>query len=106
MTPDCVIVVATVRALKMHGGGPPVIAGQYLVTQPTNHPSSDESGKPLDHAYGEENTDLVKRGCCNLVRHIENVRKFGVPIVVAINRFSSDTEAELDVVQQSALDAS
>ena len=100
------ILVATVRALKMHGGGPPVIAGRFLVKLSTSHASSVEPGKPLDHAYSEENIDLVKRGCCNLERHIENVRKFGVPVVVAINRFSPDTEAELDVVRQAALDAS
>jgi formate--tetrahydrofolate ligase len=88
LAPDCVVLVATVRALKMHGGGPPVMAG-----------------KPLDHAYKTENIDLVKAGCCNLARHISNIGKFGIPVVVAINRFSTDTEAELEAVRCEALAA-
>lgn len=88
LTPDCVVLVATVRALKMHGGGPPVVAG-----------------KPLDHTYKTENVELVKAGCCNMARHIDNIRKFGVPVVVAINRFATDTDGELAVVRSEALDA-
>lgn len=88
LQPNCVVVVATVRALKMHGGGPPVVAG-----------------KPLDHAYKSENLELVKAGCVNLARHIKNARSYGVPVVVALNRFASDTDAELAVVKQAALDA-
>lgn len=80
--------VCAVRALKMHGGGPVVTAG-----------------KPLDHAYTNENTDLVKAGCCNLARHIANTRKYGVPVVVAINKFAADTEAELAAVREAALEA-
>ena len=88
LTPDCVVLVATVRALKMHGGGPPVLAG-----------------KPLDHAYKSENVDLVRAGCCNLSRHISNIRNFGVPVVVAINKFSSDSDAEVAAVREEALTA-
>ncbi|KAL4452211.1 hypothetical protein ABPG75_007873 [Micractinium tetrahymenae] len=88
LSPDCMVIVATVRALKMHGGGPPVVAG-----------------KPLDHAYKTENLELVRAGCCNLARHIANAKKFGVPVVVAVNRFATDTDAELEVVRQEALAA-
>ncbi|GIL68174.1 hypothetical protein Vafri_21431, partial [Volvox africanus] len=88
LTPDCVVLVATVRALKMHGGGPPVVAGT-----------------PLHHDYTTENVPLVTDGCCNLARHIENARKYGVPVVVAINRFASDTDAELHAIKEAALAA-
>lgn len=66
---QCAVIVATVRALKMHGGGPDVVAG-----------------KPLDHVYKEENLQLVQAGCANLIHHIHNIKKFGVKAVVAINR--------------------
>lgn len=88
LTPDCVVLVATVRALKMHGGGPPVTAG-----------------KPLDHAYKTEDVGLVRAGCCNLARHVSNLRNFGVPVVVAVNKFATDTNAELEVVRDEALAA-
>lgn len=52
-----------------------------------------------------ENLELVRAGCCNLARHIANAQKFGVPVVVAINRFATDTDAELEVVRQEALAA-
>jgi len=81
LVPHCAVLVATIRALKMHGGGPKVVAG-----------------KPLASAYTEENLELLEKGCANLVKHIENVRKFGVPVVVAVNRFITDTEAELSLV--------
>jgi formyltetrahydrofolate synthetase len=68
------VVVATVRALKMHGGGPDVTAG-----------------KPLDSVYKEENLDLVRAGCANLQHHIRNVAKFGVRCVVAVNRCGVNT---------------
>lgn len=87
LTPHCVVLVATVRALKMHGGGPVVVAG-----------------KPLAHEYKQEALDLVRAGCCNMQRHIENCKKFGVGVVVAINRFVSDTDAELEVVRQAAME--
>ncbi|MBR73084.1 MAG: formate--tetrahydrofolate ligase [Rhodospirillaceae bacterium] len=73
LSPDCAVIVATIRALKMHGG----VAKNDL---------------------GSENVDAVKNGMKNLQRHIENVAKFGVPVVVAINRFSADTDSERNVV--------
>lgn len=88
LNPSCFVLVATVRALKMHGGGPPVSAG-----------------KPLDEAYKTENTELVKAGCCNLKEHIQNIIGFGAPCIVAINRFASDTEEELEVIRKEALEA-
>ncbi|CAI7798882.1 unnamed protein product [Closterium sp. NIES-53] len=88
LRPHCAVIVATVRALKMHGGGPAVVAG-----------------KPLDHAYTSENVELVAQGCSNLVRHIENTRRYGVAVVVAINRFAADTEAEIAEVQKAAMAA-
>lgn len=72
----------------MHGGGPAVTAG-----------------KPLDHAYKGENLDLVTKGTCNLERHIKNAGKYGVPVVVALNRFASDTQAELDIIIKASKDA-
>lgn len=63
------------------------------------------AGKPLANEYKTENTDLVRAGCCNLQRHIENCAKFGIPVVVGINRFVIDTDAELDTVRQCSLDA-
>jgi len=72
----------------MHGGGPEV-----------------KAGAPLNAVYKEEALDLVRAGCSNLCHHIRNVRKFGVIPVVAINRFSSDTQAELDAVAALALEA-
>ena len=88
LIPDAVVMVATVRALKMHGGGPKVIAG-----------------RPLDKAYTEENLELVRRGVCNLGAHIKIARKFGIPVVVAINAFHTDTQAEWDIVREAALRA-
>jgi len=85
LQPDCVVMVCTVRALKMHGGGPRVVPG-----------------KPLGSAYTEENLELVEQGLPNLLQHIENALKFGVPVVVAINRFDSDSEAELALIQERA----
>jgi len=88
LTPDCVVLVATIRALKMHGGGPKVVAGQ-----------------PLAHAYLEENLELLDKGCSNLVRMIANARSFGVPVVVAVNRFKTDSMAEVDLVRKIAIAA-
>ena len=85
LVPNCVVLVCTVRALKMHGGGPKVVAG-----------------KPLDPAYTEENLELLEKGLPNLLQHIENVLKFGVPVVVAINRFISDTDAEIELIHNRA----
>jgi len=74
LTPSCVVVVATVRAMKMNGG----VAKADL---------------------GTENVDAVKSGCANLGRHIENMKSFGVPVVVAINHFVTDTDAEVQAVK-------
>ena len=87
LVPDAVVMVATVRALKMHGGGPKVVAG-----------------KPLDPAYTEENLELLRKGLVNLQHHITVARKYGVPVVVAVNRFPTDTPAELETVRQAALE--
>jgi formyltetrahydrofolate synthetase len=86
LIPNCVVLVATIRALKMHGGGPKVVAGQ-----------------PLDPAYTEENLALVEKGCANLVKMIQNARLFGIPVVVAVNRFKDDTPAEIDLVRRFAV---
>jgi formyltetrahydrofolate synthetase len=88
LVPQCAVIVATVRALKMHGGGPAVVAG-----------------KPLDFVYKEENFPLIEAGCANLIHHINNVKKFGVRCVVGINRFFTDTEAELQLVRKLCLAA-
>ena len=73
LTPEVVVLVATIRALKMHGG----VARDALAV---------------------ENLAAVKAGCVNLARHVENLGRFGVPVVVALNRFSADTAAEVDAV--------
>jgi methylenetetrahydrofolate dehydrogenase (NADP+)/methenyltetrahydrofolate cyclohydrolase/formyltetrahydrofolate synthetase/formate--tetrahydrofolate ligase len=89
LVPDAVVLVATIRALKMHGGGPKVVAG-----------------KPLDPAYRKENLDLLEKGCANLVANIEIARKFGIPVVVAINTFTDDSPAEVELVKKAAREAS
>lgn len=83
LIPRCVVIVCTIRALKMHGGGPQVIAGK----------------KP-DGVYVTENLDLVRGGCSNLIHHIKNVAKFGVRAIVAINKFSCDTQAEIELIRE------
>ncbi len=88
LIPDAVVLVATVRALKMHGGGPSVTPG-----------------RPLDKAYTEENLALLQAGLCNLEAHIRIARKFGVPVVVAINAFPTDAAAEWDAIRAAALRA-
>ncbi len=88
LIPQVVVLVATVRALKMHGGGPKVVAG-----------------KPLASEYTEENLDLLRTGLPNMVQHIENALKFGVNVVVAVNSFTTDTLAEVEIVRQAALAA-
>merc|ERR1712004_397407 len=85
LTPNAVVLVATVRALKMHGGGPKVVAGT-----------------PLKPEYLHENLELVEKGFCNLRKQIENANHFGIPVVVAVNQFATDTEAELQLVCQLA----
>ncbi|MBN2389443.1 MAG: formate--tetrahydrofolate ligase [Anaerolineae bacterium] len=88
LIPNVVVMVATVRALKMHGGGPRVVAG-----------------RPLDKAYTEENLELVRRGTANLEAHIKIARKFGIPVVVAINAFDTDTDPEWRIVRDAAMRA-
>jgi formyltetrahydrofolate synthetase len=63
------------------------------------------AGRPLDKAYTEENVELLAKGVCNLAAHIENVKKFGIPAVAAINRFPTDTDAEVAMVKQLALNS-
>ena len=87
LVPSVVVVVATIRALKMHGGGPKVVAG-----------------KPLDPAYTSENLDLLKTGLGNMLHHIKTAKKFGIPVVVAVNRFVHDTPAELEMVRKAAIE--
>lgn len=88
LVPDVVVVVATIRALKVHGGGPPI-----------------SPGAPLDPVYKQENVEILRKGCVNLAKHVANARSYGVPVVVAINRFSTDTPAEVDVVREEAIKA-
>ena len=84
--PDGIVLVCTVKALKMHGGGFEAVPG-----------------RPLDmKVVKKENVEAVKKGAENLVKHIENMKLFGVPVVVAINRFSYDTEKEIDVIKDIA----
>jgi formate--tetrahydrofolate ligase len=77
LTPSAAVVVATVRALKMHGG----VAKEDL---------------------GTPDPEAVRRGCANLLRHLENVKKFGVPVVVAVNHFNGDTDEEFAVIRDAA----
>jgi len=85
LKPHCAVIVATVRALKSHGGGPPV-----------------PPGKPLDPAYSKENVGLVEKGCENLVQHINTVRKAGINPVVCINSFHTDTKDEIAAIKKQA----
>ncbi len=86
---DAAVIVASVRALKMHGGG--------IVLKP---------GRKVDKdALAKENVDAVAKGCENLAKHIENVKLFGVPPIVAINRFTTDTEREIEVIKEKAMEA-
>jgi len=88
LVPNAVLLVATIRALKMHSGDFKVVPG-----------------KPLDPGLTRENLDAVARGCANLEKHIENIKLFGIPSVVCINRFTDDTEGEMEVVREHALKA-
>ncbi len=87
LVPNAVVVVATIRALKMHGGGPKVVAG-----------------RPLDPVYLEENLELLEKGMDNLLHHIKNAKLFGIPVVVAVNQFASDTPAELELVRRLSVE--
>ncbi len=86
--PDAAVVVATVRALKMHGGGPKVTPG-----------------KPLASAYTQEDRELVRKGLVNLEAQLGIVRKLGIPAVVAVNAFPGDSEAEHEIVREAAVKA-
>ena len=85
LKPNAVVIVVTIRALKMHGGGPTV-----------------KPGMPLDEVYTKENLELVEKGCENLVAHIETVKKSGVKPVVCVNGFYMDTPAEIALVRKIA----
>ncbi len=85
LVPNAVVIVATIRALKMHGGGPAV-----------------KPGIPLAEEYTRENLELLEKGCDNLVAHIETVKKSGVRPVVCINSFYADTKAEIEFVRKVA----
>ncbi|MEJ2600765.1 MAG: formate--tetrahydrofolate ligase, partial [Anaerolineales bacterium] len=85
LVPNVVVMVATIRALKMHGGGPRVVAG-----------------RPLDRAYTEENLELVEKGFVNLAKNIQIAKMYGIPVVVAINQFKYDTPAEVKLVKRLA----
>lgn len=86
--PNAVVLVTSVRALKMHGGGPTVTPGI-----------------PLKKEYVEENLELLGKGIPNLQKHISNGTKFGVPVVVAINTFSTDTQAEWELLKKASLES-
>lgn len=88
LVPDVVVIVATVRALKVHGGGPPIAPGAAL-----------------DPVYKQENVEVLRAGCVNLAKHIANARTYGVPVVVAINKFSTDTDAEIACIREASLAA-
>jgi len=88
LTPQAAVIVATVRALKMHGGGPEVVAGTAL--------------SPV---YKEPAMELVEAGTANLLHHIRNIKKYGVQCVVAVNRFSTDSNEELELVKRLCMEA-
>ncbi|CUM54712.1 uncharacterized protein AC631_04249 [Debaryomyces fabryi] len=88
LVPDCIVIVATVRALKVHGGGPEV-----------------KAGAPLAPEYTQENVELLRAGCSNLAKHISNAKSYGLPVVVAINKMSSDSDSEHQVIKEEALKA-
>lgn len=85
LKPHAVVIVATIRALKMHGGGPAV-----------------KPGKSLPSEYTQENLALLEKGCENLIAHIDIVRKSGIRPIVCINKFYTDTDAEVSLVRRIA----
>ncbi|KZP01183.1 FTHFS-domain-containing protein [Calocera viscosa TUFC12733] len=87
LVPDAAVIVATTRALKMHGGGPEVVPG-----------------KPLAETYTKENLETLREGTKNLGKHIQNTKKFGIKVIVAINQFTTDTPAEIELVRKAALE--
>jgi methylenetetrahydrofolate dehydrogenase (NADP+)/methenyltetrahydrofolate cyclohydrolase/formyltetrahydrofolate synthetase len=88
LKPDAVVLVATSRALKLHGGATDVKPGQ-----------------PLPEEYVSENLDFLTKGCANLAKQISNIKEYNVPVVVAINQFETDTPAEIKLIQEQALKA-
>ncbi len=88
LVPDCVVIVATIRALKMHGGAGKVVAG-----------------RPLPKALTDENLEALETGCANLAAHIRIAKLFGVPVVVAVNRFQTDTDKEVALLERLAIEA-
>jgi len=85
LVPNCAVLVATIRALKMHGGGPRVVPG-----------------KPIDRIYREPNPALVEKGLGNLIAHLETVQKSRIAPVVCINHFQADSDDEIEVVRRAA----
>ncbi|MBE5808294.1 MAG: formate--tetrahydrofolate ligase [Clostridiales bacterium] len=83
LKPNVSVLVCTVRALKMHGGGPKVVPGHDLAPE-----------------YKEENLELLEKGCANLFHHVSTIKKSGINPVVCINRFYTDTQAELDLIRR------
>ncbi|GAB7358665.1 hypothetical protein MBLNU230_g3894t1 [Neophaeotheca triangularis] len=88
LVPDVAVLVATVRALKVHGGGPEIKPGEQLA-----------------EVYRTENVETLRAGCVNLRKQIQNAKQYGVKVVVAINKFSTDTQAEVDVIREEAIAA-
>ena len=88
LIPNCVVIVATIRALKMHGGVGKVVPG-----------------KPLPKELLEENLPALEKGCENLAANIRIAKLFGVPVVVCINRFDTDTDREIELVREKAIEA-
>jgi formyltetrahydrofolate synthetase len=86
LKPNAAVLVVTCRALKMHGGGPDVVAGQELAKE-----------------YTEENLPLLEEGAKNMCHHIKNVKQFGIPVIVCINHFSHDTPNEVNLVKSKQL---
>jgi len=83
LKPHVSVVVATIRALKMHGGGPAV-----------------SPGRPLPPEYTEQNLELLEKGVCNLFHHVDNVKKSGINPVVCINKFHTDTDDEVALIRK------
>ena len=110
LKPKCAVIVATVRALKMHG------MLRFLYPFPCTVSNLDSfcfegggptvvAGAPIPIEYTIENIPLVEKGTENLVKHIQNAKKFGVNVVVAINKFKNDTEAEIEVIRSASIQA-
>ncbi|MBC7341037.1 MAG: formate--tetrahydrofolate ligase [Clostridia bacterium] len=88
LRPSCVVITCTVRALKMHGGLGTVVAG-----------------KPLPEELTKENLPALEKGCVNLAHMVKLAKSFGVPVVVSVNRFVADTDAEVELIRQKAVEA-